>query len=278
MAIWLIARLTLHEAARKKLLLAGLLLGLIFLAVYGFGFYEIQSEIRISSNGANRIAAGEVGNFMFMAGLYVVNFLTLIMTVLISADTLAGEIASGTIHVLVSKPLRRWEVTLGKCLGFITMFTLYLALMTGGVIGISHAFSSTRTPNLYAGLALLWLNGLLVLAVSLAGSARLSTLTNGVLVFGLYGVAFLGGWVEQIGSIIQKQAAVEVGIAASLIFPSEALWKRAAFEMQSPLFSVAAPSLFAPKSPPSGYMITYAVIYTTVALVMAIWNFNRRDL
>lgn len=277
MAIWMMARLTLHEAGRKKLLLAGLLLGLIFLAVYGFGFYEIQSEIR-KSTGVNRVAAAGIGNFLFMAGLYVVNFLTLIITVLISADTLAGEIASGTIHVLVSKPIRRWEVTLGKCLGFTAIFTLYLAFMAGGVIGINHAFAGNTAPNLFAGLALLWLNGLLVLAVSMAGSARLSTLTNGVLVFGLYGVAFVGGWVEQIGSMIQKQAAVEVGIAASLIFPSEAIWKRAAFEMQSPLLSMAAPSLFAPKSPPNGIMIVYAAIYAAAALFVAVHSFNNRDL
>jgi Cu-processing system permease protein len=251
---------------------------LIFLAVYGLGCHQIQSQLRREVGSTNRIAAREIGSFLFMAGLYVVNFLTLIMTVLISADTLAGEISSGTVHVLVSKPLRRWEVAIGKYIGFICMFTLYLALMAGGVVAISYAFSGTRPPNLTAGLALLWLNGLLVLSVSLAGSARLSTLTNGVMVFGLYGVAFLGGWVEQIGTLIQKQAAIEVGIAASLIFPSEALWKRAAFEMQSPLIGMIGQTPFAAKSAPSGIMIAYSILYAAAALFLALRTFDRRDL
>ena len=39
-------------------------------------------------------------------------------------------------------------------------------------------------------------------------------MTNGVMLFMLYGVAFIGAWVEQIGSLLQSRAAVRVGIAA----------------------------------------------------------------
>ncbi len=277
MSVWVIVRLTFREAARKKVLLAALLLGLVFLVVYALGYHQIQVEIKRSSGNINR-AAREFSNFIIMAGLYVVNFLTLVMTVLTSVDTLAGEISSGTVHVLISKPLRRWEVAIGKLLGFAGMFTLYLLLMAGGVLGIAYFISGTTVPNMTKGLALLWLNCLLVLTVSLAGGAKLSTLANGVMVFGLYGIAFVGGWVEQIGSLINKQAAIDVGIAASLLFPSEALWKRAAFEMQSPMFRALGASPFAPLSTPSSAMVVYAILYMTAVLFFAIRAFNRRDL
>jgi Cu-processing system permease protein len=97
-------------------------------------------------------------------------------------------------------------------------------------------------------------------------------------VFGLYGVAFVGGWVEHVGSLIQKQAAIEVGIAASLIFPSEALWRRAAFEMQSPLLDLVGQTPFTARSAPSGIMIAYAILYAAVALFLALRSFNHRDL
>ena len=278
MTIIILARLTFREAGRRKILLAALLLGLLYLAIYGAGFYYVDLETRRSQVGPGLIELNQIRNFLFMAGLYVVNFLTVMMAVLTSVDTLSGEIASGTIHTLVSKPVQRWEIVFGKWLGFTGMLTLYLLLMAGGTTGLVYLISGYIAPNVLSGLVLLWMNAVLLLGVSLAGGAVLSTLANGVLVFGMYGIAFIGGWIEQIGSFIQNQTAVNVGIISSLIIPSEALWKRAAFEMQSPLASALGFSPFTAASMPSQIMILYGLIYAVLALLLAIRLFNRRDL
>ncbi len=70
------------------------------------------------------------------------------------------------------------------------------------------------------------------LTISIAGGARLGTITNGMLAFGLYGLAFIANWVEQIGTMVGNSAAQQIGTIASLIMPSEALWQMAAFRMQ----------------------------------------------
>jgi Cu-processing system permease protein len=280
MATWVIARLTFLEAARRKILLAALVLGLVFLVVYGLGFYYIQGEFERNPNGPSMLARKEILNFLMLAGLYVVNFLTVMMAVLTSVDTISGEIASGTIHTLVTKPVRRWEVVLGKWLGFVGMLTLYLLLMAGGVMALVYAVSGYIAPNALRGLELLWLNALLLLSISLLGGTTLSTLANGVLVFGLYGVAFVGGWIEQIGALpfIQNQTAVSIGIISSLIIPSEALWKRAVFEMQSPLAGVINITPFSSLSIPSPLMVEYAALYAAVVLALAVRQFKKRDL
>ena len=278
MSAFVIARLTFREAGRRKILLAAFLLGLVYLVIYGVGFYYVNQDTTRSQFGPGIIELNQIRNFLFMAGLYVVNFLTVMMAVLTSVDTLSGEIASGTIHTLVSKPLRRWEIVLGKWLGFVGMLTLYLLLMAGGTIVLVYLISGYLAPNVLRGLVFLWMNAVLLLGVSLAGGAVLSTLANGVLVFGLYGIAFVGGWIEQIGSLIQNQTAVNVGIISSLIIPSEALWKRAAFEMQSPLVSALGFSPFTAASMPSQIMVLYGLIYAVFALWLAIRLFTRRDL
>ena len=278
MTIFVIARLTFREAARRKILLAALVLGLIYLAIYGLGFYYVNEDATGSQFGPGLLELNQIRNFLFMAGLYVVNFLTVAMAVLTSVDTLSGEIASGTIHTLVSKPLQRWEIVVGKWLGFVGMLSLYLLLMAGGTILLVYLISGYTAPNVMRGLSLIWLNAILLLGVSLAGGAVFSTLANGVLVFGMFGIAFVGGWIEQIGSFIQNQTAVNVGIISSLLIPSEALWKRAAFEMQSPLVSALGFSPFTAASMPSLVMVFYGMIYAILALMFAIRLFNKRDL
>jgi Cu-processing system permease protein len=274
----IIARLTFREASRRWVLWAALLLGLVFLLVYGYGFKEIEQEFRSGAVG-NPALRSTIYNFYLMAGLYVVNFLAVVITVLTSVDTLSGEIASGTIHTLVSKPLQRWEVVLGKWLGFMGMLTLYLLIMAGGVMLVVYAFSGYIPRSPLPALGLMWLNVTLILCVSLLGGSVLSTLSNGVMVFGLFSIAFIGGWIEQIGSFIGNQTAVNIGILSSLLFPSEALWKRAAFEIQSPVASaLGGMTPFTSQSVPSPMMIIYAAFYAAAALYLAGRIFKKRDL
>jgi ABC-type transport system involved in multi-copper enzyme maturation permease subunit len=217
-------------------------------------------------------------NFLLLAGMYVVNFLTSIMTVLVSVDTLSGEINSGTIHTVVSKPVPRWQIVLGKWLGFTAMLTLYLLLMAGGVTLVGYLVAGTVLRHLVQGMLLMWLIILLYLSVSMLGGTLLSTLANGVMVFGLFGIAFIGGWIEQVGAFLQNQAAVNVGIVTSLLLPSEAMWRRAAFEMQSPLVGAMGVSPFNSSSAPSLVMVGYAVVYLGVVLLLAMQRFSKRDL
>jgi Cu-processing system permease protein len=274
-----VARLTFREAARRRILLAALLLGLLFLAVYALGFNLIRLELQAEVDGPSLIMHSEIFGFFLMAGLYVINFLTVMMTVLTSVDTLSGEVTSGTMQTLASKPVRRRDILLGKWLGFSGMLTIYLLMMAGGVMAIVYLSAGYIPAGALGGLALMWLNILLLLSLSLLGGATLSTLANGVMVFGLYGVAFVGGWIEQVGSFLANETAVSVGTVASLLLPSEALWKRAAYEMRSPILgAVDFGNPFVGPSVPSTLMIVYAVGYTLLMLALAIRQFNQRDL
>jgi ABC-type transport system involved in multi-copper enzyme maturation permease subunit len=226
-----------------------------------------------------RVVSVPMYSFLANSGLYVVNFLTLTLTVLTSVDTVAGEIDSGTVHVVAAKPIRRRDILLGKWLGFVAMITVYLLLMAGGVMGLSRVVLDYGVRHPVRGMALLWLNQVLILNVTLLGGTRLSTLANGVLAFAGYGVAFIGGWIEQIGAFLGNETTVVIGILSSLLMPTEALWRRASFEMQSALAEAAPPTPFtAVVSVPSLAMIGYAAVYAAVALVLGVYSFERRDL
>jgi Cu-processing system permease protein len=276
----ILTRLTLREATRRKIVLAAFIVGLGFLLVYSVGFHIIitQATDLVPGRAANNLVQSEGHNFLVLAGLYAVAFLSIAMAALLSADALAGEISSGTVQSVVSKPLRRSDVVLGKWLGFAILLALYQLMMGGGVVMSVWLQSSYVPPHLPAGVGLIYLEALLVMSVALMFSSRLSALATGAVVFGLYGLAFIGGWVEQFGSLVQNQTAVDVGVVSSLILPSEALWRRAAYEMQSPLSGVLGMSPFGTTSVPSILMIVYAGLYLVVALLVTLRVFSRRDL
>ena len=109
-------------------------------------------------------------------------------------------------------------------------------------------------------------------------STRLSALTSGACALGLYGLAFVGGWIEQFGAIRQIKACVDLGILASLIMPTDALWRRVAFKVQPPILGAAGVSPFSSSAVPSAAMIIYAAVYAVIALALASMVFERRDL
>jgi Cu-processing system permease protein len=265
--------LTFHEARRRKMVLAALAMGLVFLILFNVGFALITRSI----NRANRIQLQINYSLLLMAGLYVIHFLTVMLAIFASVDTVAGEIASHTIQTIVTKPVRRWQVLLGKWLGYAAMLVIYLGLLGGGIMLAVYLQVGYTPPNWFQGLLLLMLEALVLLSLSLLGGTRFSTLTNGVLLFMLYGLAFIGAWVEQIGALLNSHAAVNVGIVTSLLMPVEALWRRAAYLMQPQLLN-AIPSPFSGTSPPSPAMVAYAALYTALALALAMRVFGKRDL
>jgi len=276
MGVWIMAGVTFREAARKKMLWMALAAGAAFLILFGTGLHFQAKDF--AAHGMSPVLRREISFTMVTMGLYAVDLLAVLMTILTSIDTLSGEIASGTIQAIAAKPVPRWQVLLGKWFGFCGMLTAYIAIMVGGVNAVTYAMAGVTARHLARGLSLMWMESIVLLSVVFVFATYFSTLTTGVLTLGLHGLAFLGGWIEQFGAITQTPRAVNVGIIASVLMPSEALWRRAAFEMQSPLANSLRISPFSTLSVPSMAMVFYALLYLAIALAVAIRRFSQRDL
>jgi ABC-type transport system involved in multi-copper enzyme maturation permease subunit len=134
-----IVHLTLLEARRRRIVPAAVLGALAFLAVYGTALYLIVPHM--DAVGVQRQG---VLLFFTMAGLYVANFLTIAAAVLLPLDTLSGEIASGTMQTLASKPIHRAEIVVGKWIAYFVLVAGYLLLTAGGLLLIVRAIRASR--------------------------------------------------------------------------------------------------------------------------------------
>lgn len=272
----LMAGISFREAARRKILWTALIVGFLLLLIFAAGL-RLQID-----DFSNRTIAPflryQIMSAMVMVGLYTLDLLALVMTVLCSVDAISGEIASGTIHAIATKPIARWQILTGKWLGFAAMIAAYLAIMFPATVAVGSWVGGIAPQHALRGALLIYLECVVALTVTFMFGTWLSTLTNGVLVLGLCGFAFMGGWIEQMSGFTQSARLVDLGIASSLVMPTEALWRRAVFEMQSPLTGALQFTPFADVSVPSGAMVIYAAIFAIVALAIAVYRFSQRDL
>jgi len=269
---------TVREAVRRKLVILALLVGAAFLGLYALAFHLVSTDPQPLTTATQRLMHRQDEVVFTALGTYAANFLTALLAILASMDALSGDVASGAIQTLACKPIPRRTIFLGKWLGFLLLLTLFQAILLGGVFTVAASFAGFLPPHPLHGAALLWLEMALLLTVTMLWGTRLSTLANGVLSLGLFGLAFLGGFIEQIGTLTQHPRAVTVGIVASLIMPSEALWRRASFVMQPPLASLFGLGPLTNTSVPSPLMVAYAALYLLLALAFALRLFSTRDL
>jgi ABC-type transport system involved in multi-copper enzyme maturation permease subunit len=213
-----------------------------------------------------------------LAGLYVVNFLVVAMSVMLPVDTLSGEIASGVIQTLASKPIRRSQIVLGKWLVYWLLIAAYIAFLAFGVVLVMRVVTGFAQQNLLQAIGLMWLEATVLLSVTIAGGVRFSTINNGIVAFAFYALAFIGGWVETVGVLVSNSSARYIGTAISLVSPADAIWRLAMHVLQPPIMSQVQISPFSLASVPSGAMVWWAVAFVIAMLVLAIRKFGQRAL
>jgi ABC-type transport system involved in multi-copper enzyme maturation permease subunit len=214
---------------------------------------------------------------IMLVGFMAANFLSVIFSILLPVDTLSGEIDSGVVQTLATKPIDRAQIVLGKWVGHLLLALAYLLVLSVGILSVIRAVGGLAPAGAARALPLLMLEVTLSLTVAVAGGARFSTVTNAIAAVGFYGVSFIGGFVEQIGGFTGITSMRTIGIVVSLISPADSMWRLAAHHLEPEILrSTGALALGA--SVPSPLMVWWAAGFTSLTLLYAIHAFRRRAL
>ena len=271
-----VAHLTLVEARRRRIVLAGAVCALAFLMVFSvavaFAYREMAADASMSF-----VQRQGTLTMIMLVGFMAANFLSVMFAILLPIDTLSGEIDSGVAQTLASKPIDRAQIVLGKWAGHLLLALAYLLVVSGGILLAMRVAAGFVPGGVPRALPLLMLEITLSLTLSVAGGARLSTVTNAITALGFYGVAFIGGFVEQLGAFGGIASLKTIGIVVSLISPADSMWRLAAHHLQPEILRGSG-GLALSGSVPTPLMVWWAAGFTVLTLLYAIRTFRRRAL
>ncbi|MGE3269957.1 MAG: ABC transporter permease [Chloroflexota bacterium] len=278
-----IARFTIQEAISRRLILAAAVLSAAFVGLFALGFWFLFNSVpAMNGRQPNPEQVTVAGTILTVLGLYAVHFLSSILALFLTVGAISSEIDSGTLHAVLARPIRRADVALGRWLAYAGLMCVYVTLVGGSILLLAWLITGYQSYDPVRALALMTLGALTLLTVSLLGSTMLSTLANGVVAFSLFGLAWLGGLIEFTGGMVENPGMVNLGIAISLLVPSDAIWKAASFYAQSPLFLAVGGTRgqvpFIGSAPPALPFLVWALAYPLVFLSLAVRAFSRRDL
>lgn len=283
-----IIKYTFKEMLKKRAFLLVSLLSLLYLSIYAFGLSKIFE--RPNDSIYDIIFQSQI----LSAGLFFANFIVAFLVVLTSVNAISGEIESGTIYAVLSKPIKRYELVLGKFIGLGTMIVIYSSIMFLSVVGLNIFMGAKITfeaSNILRGLFFFDLGPIVFLALIIASSSIFSTVNTGIIAIMAYGIALVGGVLEQIGTAMQQsqvgtfglesgESLINAGIITSLILPTDVIYRKMTAELltQSSGISFMTQGLFGGMSQPSIYMFIYIFFYVVFLLYYGAKRFSQRDL
>ena len=291
-----VARWTVLEARRRRLLLAGVILSVAFVALFAVGFFLLYQDqqralAETSAVGAGVLAAREellaISTILVVLGLYGVQFLATLLGLFLGVASVSPEIDSGALHAVLARPLSRLEYLLGRFLALAGLLTAYVVVMSGSLLLIARIVAGYQPGDVTRVVGLMVLQVLILLAVSLLGSTVLPTLANGVVMLVLFGLAWLGGIIAFVATIPPgNELMANLGTAVSLLLPADAVWRGASYHVLPPSFLVASSFTngdnvgipFASTQPLAPAMLAWALAYPVACLTLAVAAFRRRDL
>lgn len=279
-----IVRLTFLELIRKKVLYFTAVMSGIFLAVYGTGLYFVFKEYKTMDSIFQLLISTQ----MLTMGLYTASLVIAFLAVFMSSGIIAGALEQNAYDVILTAPIKRHTVILGRYSGVLCIMLPYSALLLGAVLVMNGILSQgmgiqLSIVALMKALAIFWLIPVSLCTLGLYLSTRLAAAPAGIVMTLVYFCGVIGGFMEKIGANIPEAAGkvlVKIGIISGLIIPTDPLYRMAFSKLMTTDsgLNLSASSMLGAASEPSGAMLVYAGLYTLGFLVLAVRGFNQKDL
>ena len=277
-----IAKLTIGEAARRRVLwvLVALAVVAVGLAAWGVSALVDGAKDRGVTELNIKFAVSQV--LIFIAFMF--GFVLVMTAAFFGSPAIASDLESGIAQAMLARPLRRSSYLLGRWLGLAIVIVVYAAAAGFLAIGAVGAVSGYTPPDAITPVAYLAGQALLLLTLTVLLSTRLPPIAGGAIAVVAYGLAWMAGILGKIGLALGTTALVSVSDGIRYLLPTDALWQGVIYGLE-PAFVrnavddfVAQSSPFFALEPPSITIVAWAVVWAVLLLVLAVSQLRRREL
>ena len=279
-----VARQVLNEAARRRLLLALVLLTLVVIALTVWGVSRVD-DLRNGGQPLSDAQKKTIVSQLLILVMFMFSWVLSLAAVFVASPAISGELESGVALAILARPISRAEYVVGKWIGLVALVVAYgLAAAAVEMVAV-QAVSGYQPPHPFEFLGFVIGEGTVILTFALMLSTRVAGMVGGVIAAILFGIAWMGGIVGGVGTAFNNATITHVGTATKLILPTDGLWRGAVWSLEPSIViaaqsqlgpAVAANPFFSAEPPPAAYVI-WAIGWIAVMLALAIYSFRARE-
>jgi len=282
-----IARITVGEAARRRIVWVLTALAVIAVAVTGWGVDRLVTAARAEGSPELTVQLGVSQILIFIAFMF--SFVLAMTAAFLGSPAIASDIESGVALALLARPLRRTSYLLGRWLGLTVVLAAYGAGSAVLAIVVVDQVSGYSPPSVVMPVAAMVGEGIVVLTLSLLLSTRLPPIGAGATAVVAFGLSWMAGAIERVGiAIAADNPAVDLSIVGNVgrgLLPTDGLWRGVIYGLEPPIVIAAArdqplaeANPFFAATPPDPALLAWAVAWVVIVLAVAAISLRRREL
>lgn len=227
-----------------------------------------------------QLTAGQEVKIIKDLGLAATSIIGLFIAIFIGIGLMSKEVERRSIYNLLSKPVRRRQVVIGKYAGLVLTLFVNVSVMTLALYGVLAYFSYTADPSVKAGweapaldprllvaTGLIFVELAVVTAIALVFSTFSSPLLAAALTFAFFIVGHFNTDLKHFDLIVASKPAASLARGLYYLLPNLTL-----FDVKA---EVVHGYHVAPMAVVSA--LGYATIYITILVTTAAFVFERRD-
>jgi ABC-type transport system involved in multi-copper enzyme maturation permease subunit len=284
-AVLTIARLTVAEAIRRRIVwvLAGLTL--LSVALTTWGVEQLVSLARTGTTSDLQIYVGVSQVLILVAFMF--SFVLAMTAAFLGAPAIASDLESGIAHAMLARPIRRADLVIGRWLGLVVVVVLYAAasgLLEVAAVGLVSGYVP---PQPLVAVGFMSAQAVVLLTLSILLSTRLPAIAAGAICVVAFGLGWIAGVFAGIGRFFDAGPLVTAAEASRWLLPSDGLWRGAIFGLEPPAVVLVAVGRGGPAAEanpffamaiPPGAFLAWSAAWIAIVLAIAVVSFARRDL
>src|SRR5439155_1579879 len=191
-AVLVVARQVVGEAARRRLLLALVLLTLVVIALTVWGVSRVD-DLRNAGQPLSEAQKKTIVSQLLILVMFMFSWVLSLAAVFVASPAISGELESGIALAILARPLSRAEYVVGKWLGLVALVVAYG--LAAGIVEIVavQVVSGYQPPHPFEFLGFVLGEGIVILTFALMLSTRVAGMVGGVIAAILFGIAWMGG-------------------------------------------------------------------------------------
>ena len=284
--VLVIARLTVQEASRRRLLLALVILTLIVVGFSAWGFKTIATVPRGDGTVLDPTTVKVISSQLLIVVTFMYSGVLALSAAVVAGPLISNEVESGLLLSILARPVRRSEVVIGKWLGLAVLVALYAAGSAFLELAAVDWATGYVPPHPIELILYVGMEGLALLSLGLLLSTRLSGITGGVIALVAWLMGWIGGVVGDIGTGLQNDAVARVGVITHTLLPTDLLWRGAIYALEPDAFlatmraagAAARANPFFAADPPPILFLLWVVVWFALMLGLSILSFRTREI
>jgi ABC-type transport system involved in multi-copper enzyme maturation permease subunit len=247
----------------------------VLYSLVGFAAIVIGASLLLS-----QLTAGQDVKIIKDLGLAAMSLFGVFIAIFVGIGLVSREVERRSVYSILSKPVRRSELVVGKYAGLVLTVAVNLAVMTAvwyGVLAYEHWIeseefrrgweASATDPRMLVAVYLILLQLMLVIAIAVFFSTFSTPILSAAFTFGLFVAGHFGADLKNFEMVVGDSPVKYVTSAIYYVLPNMAV-----FDVKSAVVHAQPVTM--------GYVAlttAYGVVYIAALLVAAATIFSRRD-